>query len=113
MTTTTIPVKMASLFSSKTRVKIIQAIITAGELNITSIIKAADSNYTVAKGHIEFLKQTGIVQEVRFGRIRILKTTDTEFVKILRAFIASFPPDNEVPPSPGTHVENNGEVKAS
>ncbi len=111
MTANTIPIKMVSLFSSKTRVKIIQAIVTAGELNITSIIKAADSNYAVTKGHIDFLKQTGIIHEVRFGRIRILRTTDSELVRTLRTFITSFPVDNETPPS--ARVENKSEAKAS
>ena len=68
-----VEVTFEELFCSKARNRIIKILAERGELNISKIIKEANLNHTMAETHLEFLKETGLIQEKRFGRIRIFR----------------------------------------
>ncbi|MCD6084746.1 MAG: winged helix-turn-helix transcriptional regulator [Desulfurococcales archaeon] len=61
------------IFSSKGRVKILKLIIEYGEINITQLIKEAGLNHKVVSKHLEYLKNAGLVEEVKFNRMRIYR----------------------------------------
>lgn len=50
----------------------------ADELNVTAISRKTGLNHTRVKLHLKELQEYEIVQEKRFGRIRIFKINDDE-----------------------------------
>ena len=68
----TIP-SLEELFSSRGRVRILFILIKAGELNISEISRRAKLNYTTVAKHLEFLTQSGLLEEKHFGRIKIYR----------------------------------------
>ncbi|GAB4305847.1 MAG: hypothetical protein Kow0069_02120 [Promethearchaeota archaeon] len=61
------------VFSSKGRSKIIKLLVLNGEMNISDIVKKTRLNHQGVLRHLEFLCKHHIVQEKRFGRIRIFR----------------------------------------
>ncbi|MBD3193683.1 MAG: ArsR family transcriptional regulator [Candidatus Lokiarchaeota archaeon] len=61
------------LLGSRARVKILKVLAINCELNITSIVKKTRLNHTNVKKHLEFLEERSLVQEKRFGRIKIFR----------------------------------------
>jgi len=61
------------IFSSKGRVKILKAIFTHGEINISQLIKVTGLNYRVVSKHLEYLKSVGIIEELSIGRVKIYR----------------------------------------
>ena len=61
------------IFSSKGRVRILKILSEAGELNISEIARRAELNYTTTNQHLNVLKEAGLIQEKKFGRIRIFR----------------------------------------
>jgi DNA-binding transcriptional ArsR family regulator len=61
------------IFSSKGRVRILKILSEAGELNISEIARRVELNYTTTNQHLNVLKGAGLIQEKRFGRIRIFR----------------------------------------
>ena len=66
-------VSIEKIFSSKGRVKIIKILVEKGELNISDIGRRARLNHTTTQQHLNFLIETGLIQEKRFGRIKIYR----------------------------------------
>ena len=62
-----------TLFSSKSRVKVIKTLAINVELNISSIITQTRLNHARVESNLEFLKDVGLVQEKNYGRIRIFR----------------------------------------
>ncbi len=91
------------LFSSRTRVRVIQAIITAGELNISSIVSRSRGNHVEVMKHVEYLKHAGIVDDVRLGRIHLVRVKDSALARVLQEFVANFPDRDSR--APRYHVE--------
>ncbi|MEM1537303.1 MAG: winged helix-turn-helix domain-containing protein [Candidatus Nezhaarchaeales archaeon] len=61
------------ILSSKGRVKILKVLIDHAELNISEIVKRSDLNHSTTNAHLKELKKFGIVDEKRFGRVRIFR----------------------------------------
>jgi len=61
------------IFQSKTRVKLLFTLLKYGEINITHLIKDSKVDYRSGDAQLELLKREGLIEERRFGRIRILK----------------------------------------
>ena len=61
------------LFGSRARVKILKELALKEELNISLIIKKTKLNHAGVKKHLRYLLDVGLVQEKKFGRIRIYR----------------------------------------
>ncbi len=61
------------IFSSKGRVKVLKALSDKGEMNITEITRRTNLNHATTSEHLSSLCVLGIVEEKRFGRIRIFR----------------------------------------
>ncbi len=76
------------VFGSKTRMKIIKALAQNEELTISLIIDKTKSNHTVVTKHLQYLIELGIVQEKKFGRIKIYRYRIEDVrVRSLKKFI--------------------------
>lgn len=70
--------------SSKGRVRVLRVLMEAGELNASEIARRANLNYSTALSHLLALKRVGLVEERKYGRIRIFKIADNGRVEYLR-----------------------------
>jgi len=61
------------VFGSRVRVKILKTLAQCEELTISLLIKMTKTNHIAAKKHLDYLKQVGLVQEKKFGRIAIFR----------------------------------------
>ena len=67
-----------NVFSSRVRIRILKALIKYREINITKLSRELGVNYKVIEYHIEALKRLGIAEEKRFGRIRIIRLSESD-----------------------------------
>ena len=65
--------EVEEVFSSKGRVKILKLLAKKSELNISEITRRASLNHATTLSHLEWLKNAGLIEEKRFGRIRIYR----------------------------------------
>lgn len=65
--------KIENVLLSKGRVKILKILADKGELNISEIARRTQLNYSSTRNHLNYLAKTNIVQEKKFGRIRIYR----------------------------------------
>ena len=68
-----LPLAIEEIFSSKGRVRILKILSEAGELNISEIARRVELNYTTTNQHLNVLKGADLIQEKKFGRIRIFR----------------------------------------
>ena len=61
------------VLSSKGRIMILKILAEMEELNISAIARVANLNHSTASQHLNFLTKAGLVQEKRFGRIKIFR----------------------------------------
>jgi DNA-binding transcriptional ArsR family regulator len=61
------------LFSSKGRVKVLRKLLSEGEMNLSQLIRATGLNYVTVTKHLKYLKEVGLVEELRIGRARIYR----------------------------------------
>jgi DNA-binding transcriptional ArsR family regulator len=61
------------ILGSKARLKIIKLLVYKNELNISSIIKKTNLNHSIVSRHLKKLKEIGLIQEKKFGRIKIYR----------------------------------------
>ena len=61
------------LLGSRARVKILKALALNEELTISLIIKKTKLNYSNVKKHLNHLKDLDLIQEKKFGRIKIFR----------------------------------------
>ena len=64
---------LEEVFSSRGRIKILRLLVEKGELNITSIVNLAGVCHKYARAHLRKFMKVGLVQEKRYGRIRIYR----------------------------------------
>ena len=64
---------LEKLFCSNGRVKVLKIIAGEGELNISEISKRGRLNHNSTRYHLNFLVKVNILQEKKFGRIRIYR----------------------------------------
>jgi DNA-binding transcriptional ArsR family regulator len=70
-TANTVPIE--DVFSSRGRIKILKELAISNELNISEICRRVDLNHSSTKAHLEILLKTGLVEEKKFGRIKIYR----------------------------------------
>jgi len=61
------------IFSSKLRMKILKIIFRLGEVNVSEIARRLGVNYATTKRHLEILRNEGIIQQKKFGRIQLYR----------------------------------------
>lgn len=66
-------VPLEEIFLSRGRIKILQILAKANELNISQIAKDANLNHNSVKYHLAALTAAGILQEKIFGRVKIYR----------------------------------------
>ncbi|MGQ4873761.1 MAG: ArsR/SmtB family transcription factor [Promethearchaeia archaeon] len=64
------------VLGSKARLKILKVLALNEELNISLIINKTRLNHTNAIKHLNFLKSLNLIQEKKFGRIKIYRFKD-------------------------------------
>ena len=76
------------LLGSRARVKILKALARYEELTISLIIKKTKLNYSCVLKHLNFLKINNLIQEKKFGRIKIFRyKSENMKARSLRKFI--------------------------
>ena len=68
--------RLDEILSCRGRVRILMLLSNVMELNISEIARRVGLNYTTANRHLIELENAGLVQQKRFGRIRIYKFSD-------------------------------------
>jgi len=66
------------ILSSRGRIRLLKILCEKGELNISELAKRAELNHTTAISHLKNLQKAGLVEEKRFGRIRIFKINEED-----------------------------------
>lgn len=61
------------ILGSKGRVRVLKVLSESGELNISEVSRRTGLNYTSVERHLMKLKNMGLVNEKRYGKIRIFK----------------------------------------
>ena len=64
---------IVTIMGSIGRLKILELLANEGEVNVTAISQKTGVNHTRVKVHLESLLELNIVEEKRFGRIKIYK----------------------------------------
>ena len=68
---------LEEVFSSRGRTRVLIIIASEMELNISEIVRRAKLNFTNVRKHLEFFKSIDLVNEKKFGRIKIYQFNDT------------------------------------
>ncbi|KXH73086.1 MAG: hypothetical protein AM326_10810 [Candidatus Thorarchaeota archaeon SMTZ-45] len=66
-------VAIEDIFSSRGRIKILKELAMATELNISELCRRVDLNHSSTKSHLEVLLNSGLIEEKKFGRIKIYR----------------------------------------
>ena len=66
-------VSIEDLFSSRGRIKILIELAKSGELNISELCRRVDLNHSSTKSHLDVLTKSGMIEEKKFGRIKIYR----------------------------------------
>lgn len=79
------------IFGSKSKIKILAALVKLREINIAGLVRVCGSGYTAIERSLKDLEKLGIVSEKRFGRIRIIKLVENDvrtqaIIKLFEAF---------------------------
>ncbi len=73
---------LVTAFSSKIRLDIIK-LLSEGGKNISRIARELNISYSSAEKNLKALEDAGILEEIRLGRVRIYKLSDSEEVRVL------------------------------
>ncbi len=68
--------ELEDVFSSKPRMKILKLIYTLGSLNVSDVARRVKMNYASTAGHLKVLENEGILQERKYGRIRMYRLNE-------------------------------------
>lgn len=80
--------RIEDLLGSKARIKILKMLALNNELNISLIIAKTNLNHTIVLKHLNFLKTINLVQEKKFGRIKIYRYRNENIkARYLKKFI--------------------------
>lgn len=61
------------IFSSRGRIRILKELARATELNISELCRRVNLNHSSTKSHLDVLTKSGIIEEKKFGRIKIYR----------------------------------------
>jgi predicted transcriptional regulator len=65
--------RIEDLLGSRARVKILKVLAFNNELNISLIISKTKLNHSIVLNHLNLLKSFNLIQEKKFGRIKIYR----------------------------------------
>jgi len=66
-------VPIEELFSSRGRVRILKELVKSNELNISELCRRVGLNHSSTKSHLQVLLAAGLIEEKKFGRIKIYR----------------------------------------
>ena len=66
-------VAIEDIFSSRGRIKILKELADSSELNISELCRRVDLNHSSTKAHLQVLLSSGLIEEKKFGRIKIYR----------------------------------------
>ncbi|MFW9805705.1 MAG: ArsR family transcriptional regulator [Candidatus Thorarchaeota archaeon] len=66
-------IAIEDIFSSRGRIKILKELAASNELNISELCRRVDLNHSSTKSHLEVLLKSGLIEEKKFGRIKIYR----------------------------------------
>ncbi|KXH76714.1 MAG: hypothetical protein AM326_02160 [Candidatus Thorarchaeota archaeon SMTZ-45] len=66
-------IAIEDIFSSRGRIKILKELAVSNELNISELCRRVDLNHSSTKSHLEVLLNSGLIEEKKFGRIKIYR----------------------------------------
>jgi DNA-binding transcriptional ArsR family regulator len=66
-------IAIEDIFSSRGRIKILKELSASNELNISELCRRVDLNHSSTKSHLEVLLSSGLIEEKKFGRIKIYR----------------------------------------
>jgi len=70
-----IEVNAEDLLGSKGRIRVLRVLTESRELNISEVGRRAGMNYTSVERHLIALTKMGLLNEKRYGKIRIFEIT--------------------------------------
>ncbi len=75
------------VFASRSRIRILRALLEVREINVTRLGKIVELNHRSVGQHIAALRGLGIVEEKQFGKIKIVRIRDEDppRVKVIRS----------------------------
>jgi len=65
--------ELEEVFSSKSRMKILKLIYQLGQLNVSDVARRLKLNFASTSGHLKLLEFEGILQERKYGRVRMYR----------------------------------------
>jgi DNA-binding transcriptional ArsR family regulator len=65
--------ELEEVFSSKSRMKILKLIYQLGQLNVSDVARRLKLNFASTSEHLKVLELEGILQERRYGRVRMYR----------------------------------------
>ncbi|MDT7866494.1 MAG: ArsR family transcriptional regulator [Desulfurococcales archaeon] len=63
--------ELERLLSSKGRIRVLRILLREGQVNISRLIRETGLHHRLVVKHLEELKRMGLVEERRYGRLRI------------------------------------------
>lgn len=64
---------LEKLLSSKGRVRILKVLLEEEQVNITRLVRETGLHHRLVVRHLEELKEMGLVEERRYGRLRVFE----------------------------------------
>ena len=64
---------LEEVFGSRGRIRVLGALVEAGELNISQLARRTGLNYSTVDRHCELLRKLGLIKDKRYDRIRMLE----------------------------------------
>lgn len=81
-------IAIEDLLSSRGRIKILKELAKSTELNISELCRRVDLNHSSTKSHLEVLLASGLIEEKKFGRIKIYRYRIEDLrARSLRSFL--------------------------
>lgn len=81
-------IAIEDLLSSRGRIKILKELAKSTELNISELCRRVNLNHSSTKSHLEVLLTSGLIEEKKFGRIKIYRYKIEDLrARSLRSFI--------------------------
>jgi len=84
-------IELHDVFCSRGMTKVLHKIVLCKEINITQLTRETGLNHIQTKKYLKILVSLGLVEEKRFGRIRIFRCKmDNKYMKLLSDFIEAW-----------------------
>jgi DNA-binding transcriptional ArsR family regulator len=74
--------EIEEVFSSKSRMKILKLIYTLGQLNVSDVARRVKINFASTSAHLKILEAEGILEERKYGRVRMYRFSENPKAKV-------------------------------